>query len=642
MRLATTAVLGATALALGAAIHRVDHQPAIGKRAADLAKVLVRFDPGTVDRITVERGTAKTVLVKQEGAWFFAESEQDRVDATLAVALLDRLNHLGIVDDLDKGGDAPDPVALGIAGDHAIRVTVSGPGGEGDKAVEERLVLGVEAPRTGSIYARREDGGPGVFVVDGNPRPWLESPLAALRDRKLLAAPVAAVDQLVIRQASGEVALQRRITPPQQDWALAAPIVSWADREAMDRLLAAVAALQIEEVVKDAPASEAIPSPLPADAAVLQMRIHGVPQPLVLYLRKVGGEGEGTAVIEARASDRPAVYRLKSDFLATLPRSPNDLRDRTLARLPFEALESIRIQSPVDPDVDLRVERRGPGVSPSWRVALNSKLLPANAAEVNSLVASVNEAAIQRFVSDEVGDLAEYGLNRPQRRIHFHLKFPGGPGADGSPSEARELRRVLNLGWKEGEEEHLYANFDGEPHVYELDPTFLNLVPTHPVKWKSLNVLTFNPMHLKSITREMPEQEMLKLDYDYRLDQWQASLNGVEVTPRLDILSARRLRDRLGSLTASDWYLTLGPAYEALRTPSATFRIVTSELDRAINEAVDTIRILEVAPSPLKMPQTNESLYFGRIAGEPDVFFLDRATYGDLIRGVTTARPPNP
>ncbi len=65
-------------------------------------------------------------------------------------------------------------------------------------------------------------------------------------------------------------------------------------------------------------------------------------------------------------------------------------------------------------------------------------------------------------------------------------------------------------------------------------------------------------------------------------------------------------------------------------------------MDLAINEAVDTIRILEVAPSPLKMPQTNESLYFGRIAGEPDVFFLDRATYGDLIRGVTTARPPNP
>src|SRR5690606_37477168 len=129
--------------------------------------------------------------------------------------------------------------------------------GGGAAAVEESLVLGVEAPRTGSIYARREGGDPGVFVVDGNLRPWLENPLAALRDRKLLAAPAGAVVQLVVRQASGEIALQRRITPPQQDWALAAPIVSWADREAMDRLLAALASLQIEEVAKDASVSEA-------------------------------------------------------------------------------------------------------------------------------------------------------------------------------------------------------------------------------------------------------------------------------------------------------------------------------------------------------------------------------------------------
>ena len=103
MRIATTAVLGVTALALGAAIHRVDHAPVSGSRAAELARVLLRFEPEAVEQITVERGVEKTVLTKRQGAWFFSEPEEDRADATVALALLDRLNHLGIVEDLDLG-----------------------------------------------------------------------------------------------------------------------------------------------------------------------------------------------------------------------------------------------------------------------------------------------------------------------------------------------------------------------------------------------------------------------------------------------------------------------------------------------------------------------------------------------------------
>jgi len=594
--------------------------------------VLVRFDPDAVDQIVVERGVLKTVLAKREGVWFFTEPEEDRVDAPVALALLDRLNHLGVVDDLEEAGKRTDPGPLGIAGEKAIRITLSGKGGEGVAAMKETLVLGIEAPRTGSIYASREGEAPGTYVVDGNPRPWLETPLETLRDRRLLAAPVGAVVQLVVRQASGEVALQRRITPPQQDWALASPLVSWADREAMDRLLTAIGGLLVEEVVKDAAPGGDIPKPIPADAVVLQVQVYGIEKPLTIYLKKVADAEDGRPVLEARVSDRPAVYRLRSNFLAALPKSPNDLRDRTLARLPLDYIESITIQSRVDPLVDLRAERSGQNVS--WKVVLSNKLIPANGGEVNALINAVNEAAIQDFTSDDATDLVAYGLVPPQRRIIFNLKFPGEPQADGTPGQVRELARALNLGWKEGEEQRLYANFEGEPHVYELDPTFLNLIPTHPVKWKSLNVLNFNPMHLVSITREMPEKELLKLDYDYRRDTWGASRSGVDVTPSLDIGAARRLRDRLGSLTASGWYLSMGSAYGALQTPSVTFNIVTRELDRATNSSKEVTYLVNLAPSV-------ENLYFGQIVGSPDVFFLDRETYSDLIRDVTTARLQN-
>lgn len=631
MRLPTTLVLAAIAILLGIVIHRVDERPVAGQRAADLARVLVRFAPDAADKITIERGPARTTLTRREGgAWFLVEPETDRADANVILALLDRLNHLGIVEELAPG-TAPEDQAIGLSGEKAIRVTVSGPPCEGTPAFSESLILGIEAPRSGSLYARREGKDGAVHVVDGNPRPFLESPLETLRDRRLLGAPVGAVVQLVIRQASGEIALQRRITPPLQDWALVVPITSWANREAMDQLLTAIGGLQIGQVLPEAVAAEEIPNPLPADAVVIQAQIHGIEKPLTLFLKKTGEAENGLPLLEARVSDRPAVYQLASNFLETLPQEANELRDRTLARLPLDHLDSIKIQSRVDPLVDLRAERGAAGVN--WKVALGAKLMPANQTEVTKLVNAVNEAAIQRFVSDEGGALAEYGLVPPQRSLIFQLKLPGEPRSDGSPGAPRELNRILNLGWKDEGPLHLYANFRGEPHVYELDPSFLELIKTHPLKWKSLQVLNINPMHLVSITREMPEKELLKLTYIYQEDRWEASRNGNDVTQSVDIASARRLRDRLGALTASTWYLSIANAIEALQSPSVQFTIVTRELDRAVNQSKEVTYQMKLAP-------LSDDLYFGQIAGSPDVFILDRATYGDLIRQVTSSRLP--
>lgn len=636
MRLTTTALLGLVAIVLALAIRRVDERPATGERAAARANVLMRFDAEIVDRIEIERGPAKAVLAKREGAWYFDEPEKDRADATLVAALLDKLNHLEIADTLRTDEEGLGPEQIGVAGDEAVRLRVSG--GERDTKVDESVVVGVEAPRSGSVYMRRESGEKRLFVVDGNPRPWIERPLEAMRDRRLLGAPVASIVQLVIRQASGEISLQRRIAPPQQDWAIAEPLVAWADREGLDRLLSEIAALRIEEVVPDAPVEQSIPNPLPAGEIVFQFQVYGVETPLTIHLKVVEPGQDGTLpLFEARVSDRPLVYRFRNQILTSLPASANDLRDRTLARIPAEYLDSIWILSRTDPRVILKSERRESGMN--WRVNLNNKLVAANSAEVAKLVAAINEAAIQDFASDTGENLAQFGLEPPSTQVTFNLRLPGEPLPDGSPGQVQDLSRVLKLGWKDGEQ-RLFANFEGEPYVYELDPTFMNLIPTHPVKWKSLNVLSFNPIHLVSITREMPEKEKLKLDYDYRRDKWEASRNGVDVTPSLDIAAARRLRDRLGSLTASGWYLTLGPAYEALQTPTVTFTIVTRELDRATNQSIETTHIVKLAPSATKV-------FFGQVEsgqgeGPPDVFFLDEATYGDIIRHVTSSRAVNP
>lgn len=631
MRIISTAILGVIAIALGVVIYFVDREPEVGDRAADLAQVLVRFDSQLVDSIAIEKGVSKTTLVKRGGVWFFSSPETDRVDGEIVNGILDQINHLDILDEIERNEDLT-PQQMGVVGDQAIQITFSGVKAKDSKErVENSVILGAAAPRTNSLYAKRKEQDT-VFVVDGNLRQWVEQPLGTLRDRKIVGAPVDRVVQLVIRQSTGEIALQRKITSPPQPWAIASPLQTWASEEKLDKLLADLGGLEIREVLTDANPAEAIPNPLPDDSVVLQMMVFGFDKPLTLYLKKIESDEEGLPLLEARVSDRPAVYRLRSSFLESLPANANEVRDRTLARLQMPYMDSIVIQSRIHPLVYLKNDRSSGGQN--WQVKLNNKLVPANFAEVVSLIDGINETAILDFASDNATDLAGYGLAPPARRITFKMIYPGAPREDGSSGPVQEIDRVLNLGWKEGEEQRLFANFEGEKYVYELDPSFGSLIPTHPIKWRSLNVLSFNQMRLQSITRDVVGMEKLKLTYDYRRDSWEAVRNGVDVRRTLDVPSARRLRDRLGALTADGWYLSLGPAYEALKNPSSSFSIVVKELDRATGDSNDVTY-------QVKFAESTSNIYFGQIEGSNDVFYLDHSSYSDLIRPVTSGRAAN-
>ncbi|MCG8602776.1 MAG: DUF4340 domain-containing protein [Verrucomicrobiales bacterium] len=642
MRFSTTIALAVIAVLLGISISVVNREPDFDDAAA--ANVLTRFEAEAVDRLVIERGPSKSVLVKRGDSWFFSEPEQDRADAKVIAKLLDEFNHLSIIDELnDEGGDALTPTQLGIEGDQAIRVSVSGKPEKGDK-IDSTFVLGTAAPRQNAIYAER---GGKVFVVDGNPREWIEQPLATLRDRRLISAPVEAIVQLGIKKSTGSLALQRKLTPPQQNWALIDPVQVWASPERVEELLAELAGLSIQQVVSGSGGETKIPNPLPENAAVIQLGIFGYDKPLTVYLQQFEAPPvEGApAIVEARVSDRPGVYRFPSLILSKLPKDPGEIRDRTLARIPEQFLESVFIQSRIDPDVILRSKPATEGMH--WDVVFNDQLVPANQAKVSELVAGINEAAIQTFVSDDGGNLADYGLQPPARKVTFNIKIPAQPGPDGTSIQPQSITRVLNLGWQQGQEQRLFANWEGEPHIYELDPTFVNLIATHPVKWRSLNVLTFHKIHLDSITREIPGTEKLKLDYNYRTDTWGATRNGVAVNT-LDPMSASRLQERLGSLRCSGWYLSIANALKELENPAVTFTIVVRELDPAVGEARPKTYVLKVAPSNIVNPQTSEALYFAILEepnsidrGLPDVFILDHSTYGNLRRPVTTSRATN-
>ena len=232
MRVSTTVILGLLSIALAVVTAWLDREKSTGKSAAASANVLVRFDPEIVDRIEVAQGTKKTVIERLEGSWFFKEPEVDRVDQRAVAALFDELNHLTIIDRISPSEADQTLAQLGVAGDRSIRISLGGESDDGE-LVDETVVLGDSAPREGSLYALLTDSDE-VLGVDGAPRRWIEDPLATMRDRKVLSAPVETIVQLGIGRSTGEVVLQRNLTPPQQDWAVAEPRQAWADRGKVD------------------------------------------------------------------------------------------------------------------------------------------------------------------------------------------------------------------------------------------------------------------------------------------------------------------------------------------------------------------------------------------------------------------------
>ncbi len=635
MRIVTSAVLGATAIMLGVVIATMDRNSKSGAGGAEEARILTRFDNELVDRITLKNVDKQVIIERKGNYWFFTEPEMDRADAGAINALLDQLNHLDTVDTMGDEGETLSPNDMGIEGDQAIDVVVEGPVEEDSKKrFKNSVTLGVEAPREASIYARRNEDGK-VYVVDGNPRKWIESPTEVLRDARLISAPPEGVVQLVVRTSEGEVALNRRITPPRQDWAIVKPMRVWASRDVVDELLANLSSLKVSSVERGIGKLK-IPSPLPENSAVIQMQVFGVEQPLTAFLKQVEAPpvAGAPALLEASVSDRPIVFGLQSQILEQIPSDPDAFRNRTLANIPMAFLDSIYIQSRIDPDVHLKSEKLNEALR--WDVSINGKLVPANQSQVSELVAAVNEASILDFASDTAEELPKFGLAPPSSRIAFSMKFPGPTGPDGEPGQIQTIYRLLNLGWIEGEQQRLYANFDGEEHIYELDPSFFGSIPTHPIKWRSLTMLTINPFHLRSITREHAG-ENLTLQYKYTTDSWEAYRSGVDATATLDVLSARKLRDRLGSFTAASWSLSIGGALEALQNPSAVFKIATEELDPARGDKRDKLYILKFSKVP-----GSSSYFYGQLEGSPDVFLVHEDKYRELLRPVTTHRAANP
>ncbi len=659
MRPITTLALFITSVALGVVIWWSGRESTGGDVSADgydSGQALLRLTPETIGRLVIKRPSGDVVLGRKDGYWFIESPIADRADPENLDTLLDLLSHLTVLDriPLDEVGssDELEPDALGLTGEQVIRVEMTSIPPAGQEMADDPdhvVLLGNPTPLTNSIYARVPDSRerPDVYVVDGNPRKYLDDPVAALRDRHLFLAPPEQIVQVTVKTPRGDIEIKRRITPPENDWTLTRPIETRADRERVDQLLASLTALRVESIVTSGELPGPPPNPVPDGSVVLELRRYGVETPLVVHLSPVrdqpaDADARGPA-IEARVSDRPAVFRLRSDLLQSLPSSTNAFRDPHLASIPLQAVFGIAIESRGNPPVILKTARSQDGVR--WFSERNGTGEPANVMQIVELIQAINEEKVLNFVSDSAAQLADYNLSPPavQIAISHYERLPE-TAPDGAPAggggKLGITKKVLQLGYQEvgddGSGGHrLFANFVGAPYVYEISPTFREKVPTHPLKWKDLKLMSFNPISLRQIVRRRGEGDSIALTYDYRRDAWEAEVDGAPVNDRINREGARKLRDTLGSLTCNRWLTPSPQAYQALETPDAVFEVTLETVDRATGSPKTTTHVIRFA-------KATELNYYGRLDDLPEIFEIDREVFRDLVIPVLTTRVQPP
>jgi hypothetical protein len=188
-------------------------------------------------------------------------------------------------------------------------------------------------------------------------------------------------------------------------WMLSDPVIARVSVEKLDRLVTGLAALRRRDVVQVGGLSDAQKYGFDEPRARLEISdnqgskvwLIGRDAPLgkLLYVMEEGGN-------EASVTD--------ASILKLIPEKIEDIRDRTI----FPSRMAVANR------VDIRHKagflQLGADTSGRWKIQ-QPKVCLAENAEVSALLKAVLATRIERFVSDEVTDMAIYGLQDPQAQI---------------------------------------------------------------------------------------------------------------------------------------------------------------------------------------------------------------------------------
>jgi hypothetical protein len=487
MKARTTLVLLAIAIALAAFIFSLDRFSQNTRDRGERAAHVVEVNRTKIEGITIHNGEG-VIKVKAEGdAWSMVAPWQDDADTVVIEQLLDAIQNLrpeDVITDLGKGDKKRQMLKDFGLNKSKLRLKLDG------QRMPPELVFGQDTAVQGRGYLRIE-GDDAVYVVANDLKNIVSKTPEDFRDHRITPFLTTLINRAIFQVSGGEIELAKE----QDNWQLVRPIKARASNDAVIDVLTKLNQTQISKFASENKSNQgSFGLDSPADV-------------LTLY----GGDGKkfeievGSAVpsnpqaVYAGLPERNTVVEVSKAFASLFNITPNDLRDRKIARLNSDLIDRVTIENADQPKIVLaREENR-------WRF-LSEGSAPANANNINRLIQEINDDEVTAFVSDTATDLVKYGLDRPKLRITFSSYS----SENTAESNAGEVA-LCTLEFGNSENGVTYARQEEEPYVFSISDQMFDDLPKTKFSFRGLDILNLKRDELMSVHVEKSGEDPIDL-----------------------------------------------------------------------------------------------------------------------------------
>ena len=595
------------------------------KESRSESRRLVVVDRDDVTGLTVTDHDLKIDLTKEENRrWRMKTPLVDRADQTLIDQVMTELDTTSADETFKvKADDKSKLQEYGLQAPHVrLLVTLK----DGKKPVE--LTFGNDTAIEGKVYARIE-GTNQVMITSGELKKLLQKDTNSWRDHRVLDLAATDVTRFTLKNASGEIELQRDGT----HWKIAKPLAARGDDAKINDFLSQATNLTVIKFVADDKADAAtygLAEPrgvltfYTADNAKgTELMIGGLPSAAPTPSPSPGTSPDISPTpaptptvppdsVYMRQPARQSIFTVTKNIENLLTLKPNDLRAHALTIINADTVDRIHVTpGSGEPFGLVRKEQ-------NW--TLNDQ--PANAAGVNQLVNALNAAQAVDFVADSAapGDLAKYGLDKPVAQVRF-AAFASENTAESTVGE----KPVATVDFGKEEGGNVYARLEEEPFIVSVPKTVLTSVWTDPLQWQPLDILHADPEKISSLEVGLKGAPSLALTRGDK-GEWKAAQGGAAV----ETAKVSSVLGTLAKLRAVRW--VGGPSLPtyALDNPQATLSFAAGPDDKANSGKI------------YFGGRTSELMMYARIEGKPGIFLVSRPDAETLLQLAPTPPEPTP
>ncbi len=574
------------------------------------------------DRLACER--------QVDGSWWITEPFVDRMDPVAAQALLSFTQQATLVDTLPLDRSTEGSLREFGVETSPYEITLKRPVGD-DRTTVARYTLGATAPWFAdtaddktvipTTYLRTDFYGNDqrIHVVTGNILSIFDNGLNGLRDQSPLSFNPD--DILALRISSGQessdISAQR--ASAQAPWTITKPIITKADIYALDDLMADL--LKIKALrVEDASAVDLSKQGTPVIFSLTDN--HGQVRTLSIYPAFVS-ETDDSKISYATVSDRNVVFTLAASprmmrkgsyariinasfslpllpdpilkqlregntpiYTEDLAYSLDNLRSLELCSVPEQDIARVSVNTPyaqaplrlilIPGDADSKVPAK-------WMFSSSSDYEEADEPRVKNFLQSLNKTPLARVIRDIKSTdsyydvLHEYGLDQPDYSITL-LPLPCSYRStifghdmplikDRPPiSYIIKYQRAMTS----DEPATWIIHERGSNIIGELPTSIARYLSLDKYQWKDKHAVDFPISAVKTLTMNF-QSASIKLHFDYIGDRWTGTLDGKDISLRINPHRALSYLRNLNNMRVIRWLQpTHQAALKALENPVFT------------------------------------------------------------------------